>query len=208
MKPPTYISTQENMDINKLKAVVCYIYQYAHRNITAYQLAKTLYLTDYLSLKIHEVPILDLEFVYYNYGPYPIKALKAIDKEKFLKNEFRTSSRGYPTCLKHPNQYYGPDIDPAEKQIILLATRFVKEKSAKSTRELNEYIYATEPMRGAMKGTVLNMEVAKARKTIDQIKKQIAQKALSYESEFPKELFEEERHFLRQTEKLLIEDRP
>jgi hypothetical protein len=196
------------MEFEKLKAVISLIYKFAHANITSYQLAKALYLTDYLSIKFREKPILGLEFRYHYYGPYPKEAMTKLKEEQFLKTETRQSRGGHFTYLKHPSYFLNHDLDAEEQRIIFLATKVVKEKSSRGVKELNDFIYATEPMKGAVKGQVIKMHHALGRKKIDLLKKRLVDKDLSYYVTFPKGLDKAEKEFLQQTDTLFTENPP
>ena len=188
--------------------MICLIHKFAHGNITSYQLAKALYLTEYLSFKFCERPVLGLEFTYHHYGPYPKQALEDLEKEGFFKTEIKLSRRGYLTHLKHPCHYPDKAIDDQERQIIFLATKVVKEKSAKGVKELNDFIYSTEPMKVAVKGQIIRMHHVLAKKRIERIKKRIRNKGLSYYITFPEGSEKLENEFLKQTDILFTEDQP
>jgi len=196
------------MEFEKLKAVICLIYKLTHRNITSYQLAKALYLTEYLSIKFSERPVLGLEFLYHYYGPYPKQAMKSLEEESFFKIETRQSKGGHFTYLRHPCYFVNEGLDAQERQIIFLATRVVKEKSSRGIKELNDFIYSTEPMKAAIKGQVIKMHHALGRKRVDLLKKRLVDKGFPYYVAFPEGLDKAEREFLQQTDTLFTENPP
>ena len=196
------------MELEKLKTVICLIYKFAHGNITSYQLAKALYLTDYLSIILSGRPVLGLEFVYHHYGPYPKQAIKALEEEDFLKTERRLSKSGYLTYLKHPRNYEDKDIEDHERKLIFVATKTVKEKSARGVKELNAFIYSTEPMKATKKGQVVRMDRTLAKRRLNQVKRRLDDKGLSYYTLYPEGLDELERTFLEQTDIQFAENRP
>jgi len=158
---------------DKLKAVICLIYDFAGGNVTSYQLAKILYLLDYLSLRSGGGALLGLTYVYHHYGPYPRDAIAELEKEGFLYKEPTLSARGLRTVLRKPTYKCSWDFTPQEIALIYCTTKAVKSKTKNSVNDLNEIIYNTEPMRTARKGQVLNMNLAYARYQIQQVKERM-----------------------------------
>lgn len=192
--------------LQKVKAVISSIYKRSGRDISAFQLAKAMYLTEYWGYKILERPILDIEFIYHYFGPYPKAIMDRLYKEGYFTFEQRVTFQGRRLSLHHPTTVLESPLNEEEERIVLLATLLVKRESRSGTEKLRKMVYSTEPMIAGVKGQPINMLHALERKRLSKLRERIIEKGESFELHPTAKQNEEDSKFLRASEILAIED--
>lgn len=201
------MTDQTKDSLQKVRAVISAIYRWSGRDISAFQLAKALYLTEYFGYKMLEAPIMDIEFIYHHFGPYPKSIMDRLYMERFFTFEQRPTLKGRVLRLHHPTAVSGGLLDEEEERIVAIATMIVKIQSRSGTENLRKIVYSTEPMVAAMKGGPINMRLALGRKRLSKLCERIAEKGEYFEYHPTPKQNEEDLRFLNASEILAWEDR-
>ncbi|AFZ51981.1 hypothetical protein Dacsa_3493 [Dactylococcopsis salina PCC 8305] len=136
------------MNLSMLEKLIVFFVRKTKGYITKTQLVKFLYLADLAAVKWTEKQLTDLDWLYYQYGPWNEEIDLALDG--FYQNEVLTQSKLGNAVVIQPTENC-PEIKHLgfSKRLELMLRNIQKEWAGLNSQkiaELLDFVYQTEPM--------------------------------------------------------------
>lgn len=137
------------MNLTKNQKIILFIINKLSGSITKTKLVKLLYLIDLESYKRYGKPVTDLEWFYYNHGPFPTKefsdGLTALVKDDFIEETVVKSKKTGNNYFLYSSKVKNVE-DPFKNEYeSFMANRIILEFGSYSLDALLDFVYHSKP---------------------------------------------------------------